>query len=308
MSGFETSKGYQGLILMTPATRDLLIAEYNAELPSRSNIKTLEPGGTFDYEGQTIKVGYSCHMLGAVQVSVEMEDSYKVSYSSDFDESVLHGHVLTTDELVIDATYGDPEQQRDYNQQEVINRFVELVLEKLSKGPVYIKAYRGRLEYAMELLSEETNVPFITTQRQKRVVEVCQQYGHMTRSPLPYDSPDARQLIQAGEKYVVFCELRDSKRIPEVENRYTIALTALWVPKENPVLELSDNCCRIALTDHADFRCTLEYIKASGACCVVTDNSRGGNAQALAEAIRKELGIPARVASHVESRFWGGNG
>jgi hypothetical protein len=66
--------------------------------------------------------------------------------------------------------------------------------------------------------------------------------------------------------------------------------------RDDPVLEYSDTAYRVALSDHADFEGTLEYISATGAKAVVTDNTRGGNAIALALEIQR----PARV-KHFET-------
>jgi hypothetical protein len=61
----------------------------------------------------------------------------------------------------------------------------------------------------------------------------------------------------------------------------------------------------VALSNHADFDGTLEYIKATKAKYVVTDNVRGGHGVELALEIRRRLSIPARPSSATYSREWG---
>lgn len=85
----------------------------------------------------------------------------------------------------------------------------------------------------------------------------------------------------------------------------TIALSAYMTNRRNPVLEYSQRAYRIALTDHADFTGTVEYVEATGAKYVVTDNTRGGHAIALAFALRERLGVDARASSNHESLEWG---
>ena len=57
-------------------------------------------------------------------------------------------------------------------------------------------------------------------------------------------------------------------------------------------------------SDHADFNGTLEYILATGATSVVTDNTRGHGVE-LALAIKHHLGIKVRPSSNLESHEWG---
>jgi hypothetical protein len=64
---------------------------------------------------------------------------------------------------------------------------------------------------------------------------------------------------------------------------------------DDPVLEYSEIAYRVALSDHADFG-TLQYVSETGAQFVVTDNTRGGNALALALEIQRQLGILRMVA------------
>jgi len=85
----------------------------------------------------------------------------------------------------------------------------------------------------------------------------------------------------------------------------TINISAFGMAGEAPVLNYSEGSYRIALSDHADFEGTLEYIKATNANFVLTDNSRGGKAIELAEAIRSRLGIKAAASENDPSREWG---
>ena len=73
----------------------------------------------------------------------------------------------------------------------------------------------------------------------------------------------------------------------------------------DPVLEFSEHAYRVALSAHADFEGTLEYVRANGATEVVTDNSRGGHGVELAIALKARLGIEARPSSQAVSRCWG---
>jgi hypothetical protein len=72
----------------------------------------------------------------------------------------------------------------------------------------------------------------------------------------------------------------------------------------SPVVERSERSYSIALSDHADFEDTLEYIRCSGAKRVMTDNTRCKGVE-LAAAIRDMLQLPATHSSHVPTYDWG---
>lgn len=53
----------------------------------------------------------------------------------------------------------------------------------------------------------------------------------------------------------------------------TITLSAYMSNPVDPILEYTSRSYRVAMSNHADFEGTLEYVKASGAKFVVTDSS-----------------------------------
>jgi len=73
---------------------------------------------------------------------------------------------------------------------------------------------------------------------------------------------------------------------------------------DDPILEYSDCSFGVALSNHADFVGTLEYIRATKAKYVVTDNTRGHAAE-LALEVTARPGIPARPSTTTYSREWG---
>ena len=82
------------------------------------------------------------------------------------------------------------------------------------------------------------------------------------------------------------------------------SLSAFMNKTTDPVMEYSDRGYSVALSGHADFNGTLEYILATGTKYVVTDNTRGHGVE-LALAIKHRLGIDARPSSNLESHEWG---
>ena len=70
-----------------------------------------------------------------------------------------------------------------------------------------------------------------------------------------------------------------------------------------PLVTYSDRAYKVALSNHADFSGTLEYVRATGAKRVVTDNTRNHGVE-LALAIKNRLGVDARPSSNRVGPRW----
>lgn len=300
MSDFDMSKGYH-IIVMSEPTRELLMVEFNADLPYRSNLKAVSMGERFEIDGVHLELQSSGHMLGAVQVAVVLDDGSKVAYSGDFNWPLEN--VIEADILFVDSTYGSPDRTRTYTQEEVNSRFIELIIEHLSRGPVHVKAHRGTLERALELLDEATQVPMIAGKRLNSEIEVYRKFGYNIRPTLPLESDEGIEAISSG-RYIRLYGTGDGDLFG-ITDGTAINLSAYMVSNTDPVLEFSPRSFRVAMTCHADFEGTLEYVRATGATHVITDNRRGGHAVELAGALRSHLGVDAAPSQSRRSRYWG---
>jgi putative mRNA 3-end processing factor len=240
-------------------------------------------------------------MLGSVQVQVDLPNGARVGYSGDFGWP-LQG-VITVDELVVDSTYGSPADIRKFSQGECEARFMELVLKRLKRGPVHILAHRGTLHRALQLLSGNLPCPMLGSSSLLREVVVYREFGYTIQHLLRVDSVEGVQAL-AARRFIRFYGTGDMKPV-DVGQGTTITLSAYLAGPDNPVAEYSDRAYRVALSNHADFNGTLEYVRATGAKSVVTDNSRAGKGYELALAIRTRLGIEAKPSSNFDSKEWG---
>lgn len=300
MDDFDTSKGYQD-VLLHPATRDLLIAERNADLPYRANLIRVSPGEALGLESCRLITLGNGHMLGSVQVALELPTGTRLGYSGDFQWPLEQ--VVEVDALVVDSTYGSPTSRRGYSQEEVGARFIDLVRRQLRLGPVIVKAHRGTLQRSLELLDEAQIEPILSTGRLKREAHVYAQYGYSIPSLIAIESTESKDLLRSN-RYLRLVSTRDA----EVSDRSLgtrITLSAFLSRPDEPVLEVSERAYRVAMSGHADFDGTLEFVRASGARYVVTDNSRGGHGVDLSLALIDHLGIEARPSSQKVSREWG---
>lgn len=300
MDSFETSKGTQN-ILLSDATRRLLVCEFDADLPYRENISALDVGKPTRVDDHEVTLLHSGHMLGSVQVAVQLPDGKRLGYSGDFRWPL--DEVIEVDALVIDSTYGSPDRQREYTQEHAEERFLALVLARAIRGPVYIKAHRGTIQRALQVLSGQVDLPILGSRRLCGEVEVYRDHGYAIGGICLTTSEEARMHLRSG-KFIRFYGTGDEFPV-QITKGSSIHLSAYMARRDDPVMEYSDCSYCVALSNHADFSGTLEYIQATKAKYVVTDNTRGGHAAELAQEITRRLGIEARPSAGEYSREWG---
>jgi len=299
MDNFESSKGVQNLF-MSEETRNLLICEFDADLPYRDNVYALELGRPFAVEDHQVTLVQSGHMLGSVQVAVQLPDGMMLGYSGDFRWPL--DEVIEVDALVIDSTYGSPERRRRYTQAEAEERFLSLIHSRVTRGPVYIKAHRGTIQRALQILAGQVGCPLLGSARLCSEVEVYRQHGYTIDHICLTTSEEGRAHLKSG-KFIRFYGTGDEFPVQFTKGS-SIQLSAYMSRPDDPVMEYSDCSFSVALSNHADFNGTLDYIKATKAKYVVTDNTRGQAAE-LAQEVTRRLGIPARPSTTTYSREWG---
>ena len=299
MNHFDSSKHFQ-TIIMSEATRSLLEVRH-ADIPYSTNIISHPINGTYEYDGLTIEFKSSSHMLGAVQVAVTTQAGDRLGYSGDFSWPLED--VIRVESLVVDSTYGSPDAVRHYSQEDANDFFREIVVKKIKSGPIIIKGHRGTLYRAFELLDGLVQCPIIASKKKINEAKVCEKYGYCICPLMELERPDVRKLRKEGS----YIELRyiGEQVLYDPGDSTTINLTASWVHGAKPFLELSDSSYQIAISDHADFNETLEYVRETGAKVVLTDSEGVPSARGIQRAITKELGISAQPAKPVYSREWG---
>lgn len=301
MEDFDRSKGFQNLI-MSEATKDLLVADRNADLPHRDNVIGLTPELAYQEGRSLVRLIPSDHMLGSCQVQVERDDGFRVGYSGDFQWPMQAP--MKVDVLVLDSTYGSPDSVREYSQGDIEARFVELVLRHVRQGCVHIKAARGTIQRAIHVLGADVRQPILCSRRLMDEIDVYQRYGAGVCDLVRWDSPAGRELIQS-RRYIRMWGKGDGDPV-ENANGVTIVLSAFMVPRGEVILERSERAFRVAMSNHADFEGTLAYVQATGAKRVITDNTRGPHAVILAQEIESRLGIPASPSRALVTHAWGG--
>ena len=300
MDGFETSKGLQQIIL-SEATRQLLIVEYDADLPYRTNLVALDEFEPYTIGSSRVTLISSGHMLGAVQVLVELADGMRLGYSGDFFWPL--DNVIEVDALVVDSTYGGPDSIREFSQGECEERFAVLLRRLLARGPVHIKAHRGTLQRALQIISDDVGCPIVASQRLSAEVAIYRNFAYGIQRLIIHPS-DASKAVLADGRYVRVYGTGDQNPV-DLQSGSKISLSAYLTRPDTPILEISERSYCVAMSNHADFDGTLDYIEATGAEFVVTDNVRGRHGRRLAQEIQGRLGVEANPSSRRLSHGWG---
>ncbi|MEM1722491.1 MAG: MBL fold metallo-hydrolase [Candidatus Jordarchaeales archaeon] len=273
------------LVISTKETKDILMALGRREAKL---LVSANGGDTIKYGEEKIKLIPVEHILGTVQVLVEREDGTRCLYSSDFK---LHGApTVNCDVLVLDSTYGSPDYIRpDLN--EVYDALLTIVEDHLAKGrPVHVFGFVGKLQDAMAFLREsKVDAPFIVSPRMYRVSKVYEKYGFDLGEFYSSEGVIGRKILEKGETHVAFFTPFEKHR-SNIDCVH-VELTG-WLFR-TPYIRKGENKYIVALSGHADFNQLIQYVERCRPKYVITDNSRGGQAEKLAKEIEKRLGIYA---------------
>ena len=291
---FETSLGVYNVILCSPETKELLMAlKGKTSLEIRWNLIALPYGQTYDYKDERITLYPNKHMLGASQVLVEDREGARIAYSGEFYFPTTKP--IKSDLLVLDATFGDPSQVTRCTREEIIDWLVTLVKKELKKASLCIIGHRGKLQEVMEILTKaKVRVPFLCEPLEYRLCCAYQESRVDLGQIISLGDEVAKQVISSGERHILFYLLGPTlRRLPRA--KYTKIRVSRWGTTTEPFCKTGEDYFVVALSDHADFNGTMEFLRKSGPSLVITDNSRGGSAEALAQAIKEQLLIEAKA-------------
>ena len=291
MDGFGPSK--RGELVMSRWTVDLL-KEKHPDLEIRANVHVPKLGSPHEVDGTAIKLESSSHCLGAVQVAVELANGKWVGYSGDFSYPV--DKVIRVDELVVDATYGNPGTDRTYSQLEAEEALFKRVQFALREGPIQIFAQGGVAERALAVLHEVIgDIPVLAGKRMCHAAEVYR----MASYPLPRvyraDSEEGLSIIRDGH----YLRLWGHGQSMPNDSLSGTGFRLTKFAADEAIKQEGHRLYRVGLSNHAGFDGTMKYVERTGARFVLTDGSRssGQKARALAAAITRELEIDARPAT-----------
>ena len=243
------------------------------------------------------------HMIGSAISATLYADGSHYVYSSDF-AWPLEKLPFRPDVLIVDATYGNPANIRNYNPAEVVNRFQQVIQERRSQGSIVVTGHRGRLQYALQLMADLFDGPYLVSKHVANTLSTYMYHQNFHVHTYELSTPEATEIINTG-RFISLIETRDMTKVHSTPAKSKIFLSAYMVPREDPVMVLANGVTRLALTDHADFLGTIELIKAIQPKYLIADGTRTGNPEALAGFVEGELGIPATSLAEPTSPAWG---
>jgi Cft2 family RNA processing exonuclease len=289
--GLEELLGSCENIFMSNATKDLLIAQKGTYLELRRNIKAIDYDSPQRVEGTKLVLRKARHILGSSQVSIREEGSEEVAYTGDFLFPDPMTDILKPETLVVNSTYGNPSQIRQFRRRDAEDKLVELVKRNSSRF-IEISAEKGQLQEAMALLTASgVSLPYLCTQETLRWTMVYQKYGVKIGPCLATTSDEAKRIIGTRGNGIFFRDLHvQQPNLPE--GRTSIRLSGSDSAK--PYYEIEPDSFMVTMSDSADFAGTMDYIRESKPHALVADNSRGGDATSLATEARR-LGLKAYV-------------
>lgn len=274
-------------VLMTPATRDL--AEIvNPKFNLRNaNVLPLDYGKPFKYNDEVITLLKADHIMGASQVLVETVDGTRIVYTGDF--KLEETPVIDCDILVVEATYGHPSCRRNFDV-DITELLVSMIERRLRGGTVYVFGFYGKLQEVMQMLRKaDVEVPFVMPDTVHQVSKVCDTYGMNIGSLTLDTSSEGQELLGANLPCVAFYHTNTRFKVGLNHTRICVSGWEF----QNPCRQIDEHEYLVALSDHSDFDCLIEYVKRSKAKQVITDNYRSSHGKALADEITKRLGVPA---------------
>ncbi len=291
--GLERSIRESALIAGTPLTLALLeVMGY--KIPASKKLP-LDYNKRISVAGEELELIRSNHIPGSAQVLVELPDGTRLGYTSDF-KLPSTPIMKDLDVLVVDATYGHPEWVRPW-QEEIEQLLVDIVLDALSRAPVAVYGYHGKLQEVMILLrAHKVDAPFILPPKIYRMTRILQEYGYPITDCYLEGTPEAGEIMRTGW-YIYFqhiSKLRTSTPVAGARRPIRIILTG-WELRE-PYRMKDSNTYIVSYSGHADYNQLIRYIQEAKPKLLIVDGYRGGEAaEAFAQSVRRRLGIPTIV-------------
>ncbi len=268
-------------------SRHIEALDYNS--PWRPRIDQFSNTSNF---GDTITLHESHHILGSAQVQIKTNDGVKIVYTGDFGQDAKP---IPCNILVMDSTHGNPMFDAPVHTESLERRFVGLVNEEIQHSKkILIRAHRGRLQCAMHLLHKELpdQIKFLAHPNDKKLIPVYRKYGMDIRDCIDYTGIVGQDIRESGATYVEFRTHGSGHSALEgkSEEMAVFNLGGRFLGDGTTIRK--NGAYHLEFMDHANYSSIIDYVKRSGAEHVVTDYTRGGQGEKLANAIR-DMGIGA---------------
>ena len=227
------------------------------------------------------------HMLGSRQLCVDDCEGSRVTYTGDFQtvgsKTSSPIEIIDTDTLIMDSTYPEKFVKFD-DKYEVESVLQDWTLKMLDRGIVIFSAYAmGKAQELISVLNDVGIRPLVS-KKISRVSKVYQQNGVRLNYCSAYDSESNYDESLKGN-FVGITDGRDLLSLKAglefAHSRKVYTAVATGFAK---IFGFNTDA-QFPLSDHADFKQSVEYIEATGAKKILT---YGPNAPSFARNLCKE--------------------
>ncbi|MEM1982639.1 MAG: MBL fold metallo-hydrolase [Sulfolobales archaeon] len=270
-------------VVATPLTLDWLI-ELGHKI-SKSNCLRLDYGSKIRVNGLEVMFEKAYHIPGTSQVVITDEDGVKTVYTSDFKKPGRETPIIDSDILITDAVYGNPSYVRDFDDY-IEYILADLVRQLLSKGPVIIQGYHGKLQEVMQLLrANGVEAPYILTPKVYRLTRVAERHGLVVSNYLSIDSSEGLEVMKS--KWFLIMDHVNSRYVTNLKDLKASRVVLSGWEFKKPYRYLGYGKWLVAFSDHADFNGLINYVINSNPKTVVVNSVRSSYAELFANEVRK---------------------
>ena len=285
-SGLSSALQWFEKIYVSEATKDLLIASKGVFLKYRKNLTSIPYNKIHSFNNEKITLYPAKHVLGSSQILIESNDK-RILFAGDIREGT---NPIETDVLVVLPHFGKPKHIREHKRDDVIKNFIKHVKSELNTKSVCVLACKGKLQSIMNLLYKaDIDVPFLADKSVKKIAEVYTKHNCVTGNIIDLSSHEAQEIINSRSSNITFYPI--NTKICRVGN-YVKFIVSEWNVVTPIKHRIARNEYMISISDHADFKGLIGYVKKCKPKYVVADNARcGGCAELFVKHLNRNLKI-----------------
>jgi putative mRNA 3-end processing factor len=293
--------GSTGKCHLTKGTLDILSQKYEKKERDKKikNVKQIKYGNSVKINDIEIIAHNAGHMLGSAQYEIKGPES-TTTYTGDINyrkmETTDAAVPLSSDVLIIEATYGDPRFKPFPTLNSVCTRLIDWTTTEVKKKkmPVFNVYSAGKAQEIIKILNNGTTLPIVT---QSKVTKICKAYvkNGVKLTYVDSTNEEGKELLRGGECVFVTSSYNKIKdKIPYLR-KWSLAAATGWAA----IRIMKNYDAAFILSSHADFKQLVEYVKASKPRRVFTIF---GSKEIFAEYIEKKLGINANPLNPPEKQ------
>jgi len=285
-TGLNSALSWYKKIFVSKATRDLLIASKGNFLKYKNNLVAIPYYKKYSFNDEKITLYPAIHVLGSSQILIESNKKH-ILYTGDIREGT---NPIETDILLLQPHYGKPNHVRKHKRDDVVKNLVKQIKSELKTKSVCILACKGKLQSIMNLLYKaDIDVPFLANKTVKKIAEVYTKHDQVTGNIIDLSSFEANEIITSRNPHVTFYPINTKICRRDIYVKFTVSE---WNVVSQIKYKIAKNEYMISISDHADFKGLIDFVKKCKPKFVIADNIRcSGSAEKFVNYLNRYLKI-----------------